>query len=82
MRQRVSRTSTIRIRRVRLRSVRLQLRPWRYQMQRNVHPGDFGSSQLRRLRKRLRRTDSELQRRGMQCVPSGRYALRWYLHQP
>jgi hypothetical protein len=82
MRQRLSRTSTIRIRRVRLGSVRLQLRRWRYQMQRNMHPRELGSEQLRRLRQCLWRIDSVLQRRGMQCVPCGRYALRWYLHQP
>ena len=82
MRQRVSRTSAARIRRVRLRIVRLRLCRRRHRLQRDMHAREFGSPQLRRLRKRLCRTDSALQRRRMQCVPRGRYALRWYLHQP
>ena len=60
LRNGVCRTSSQRNRRVRLRHVRLRLRRRRHPLQRHLHPREFGSRQLRRLRQRLWRINTVL----------------------
>ena len=76
VRQKLRGTWCQRIRRLRFRTLYLQLRRWHYGLQRDVHLRGFRSEQLRCVRQRLSRHSTELQPGGLQRLPRGYRAVR------